>query len=155
MAAAAAPIGAATTCTAAAAPTAPYGDGALSTEAPGAEPPDSFLYNPLDPAPTLRRRPLLLSERDSRAALSIRRAVEHRADVLVYSTEPLSEDLEVTGPIKLTLYASSSAPDTDFTAKLVDVEPVRLCAQPDRRNHPRALARIAVAAGAAQARASL
>jgi putative CocE/NonD family hydrolase len=43
--------------------------------------------------------------------------------VLVYSTEPLAEDLEVTGPIVLTLYASSSAPDTDFTAKLVDVEP--------------------------------
>jgi len=42
---------------------------------------------------------------------------------LVYSTEPLREDLEVTGPIMLTLYASSSAPDTDFTAKLVDVEP--------------------------------
>ena len=46
-----------------------------------------------------------------------------RSDVLVYSTQPLSEDLEVTGPIRLTLYASSSAPDTDFTAKLVDVEP--------------------------------
>jgi uncharacterized protein len=41
--------------------------------------------------------------------------------VLVYSTEPLPEDLEVTGPIVATLYASSSAPDTDFTAKLVDV----------------------------------
>jgi putative CocE/NonD family hydrolase len=50
-------------------------------------------------------------------------AVEHRADVLVYSTPPLPEDLEVTGPVKLTLYASSSAPDTDFTAKLVNVEP--------------------------------
>jgi putative CocE/NonD family hydrolase len=43
--------------------------------------------------------------------------------VLVYSTAALSEDLEVTGPITLTLYASSSASDTDFTAKLVDVEP--------------------------------
>ena len=50
-------------------------------------------------------------------------AIESRSDVLVYSTPPLSEDLEVTGPIMLTLYASSSAPDTDFTAKLVDVEP--------------------------------
>jgi putative CocE/NonD family hydrolase len=47
--------------------------------------------------------------------------IEQRADVLVYSTPPLVEDIEVTGPITLTLYASSSAPDTDFTAKLVDV----------------------------------
>jgi putative CocE/NonD family hydrolase len=49
------------------------------------------------------------------------REAEARADVLVYSTEPLAEDLEVTGPLKMVLYASSSAPDTDFTAKLVDV----------------------------------
>ncbi len=47
--------------------------------------------------------------------------IEARADVLVYSTEPLKEDLEVIGPVTLTLFASSSAPDTDFTAKLVDV----------------------------------
>jgi hypothetical protein len=43
--------------------------------------------------------------------------------VLVYSTPPLSEPLEVTGPVTVVLYASSSAPDTDFTAKLVDVAP--------------------------------
>ncbi|HVA81815.1 MAG TPA: CocE/NonD family hydrolase, partial [Candidatus Binataceae bacterium] len=53
-------------------------------------------------------------------------AVEARSDVLCYSTEPLAEDLEVIGPITLTLYASSSAPDTDFTAKLVDVGPCGL-----------------------------
>src|ERR1700756_2340773 len=47
--------------------------------------------------------------------------IGHRAGVRVYSTPPLAEDVEVTGPIKLTLYASSSAPDTDFTAKMVDV----------------------------------
>jgi len=51
------------------------------------------------------------------------RAIENRADVLVYSTLPLTEEVEVTGPIRLTLYASSSAPDSDFTAKLVDVDP--------------------------------
>jgi putative CocE/NonD family hydrolase len=49
-------------------------------------------------------------------------AIEARSDVLVYTSEVLTEDLEVTGPISLTLYASSSAPDTDFTAKLVDVD---------------------------------
>jgi hypothetical protein len=49
--------------------------------------------------------------------------VESRTDVLVYSTPPLSEDLEVTGPVALDLYAKASAVDTDFTAKLVDVWP--------------------------------
>ncbi|MDB4896678.1 MAG: hypothetical protein JWN15_2940, partial [Firmicutes bacterium] len=51
------------------------------------------------------------------------RAVEQRQDVLVYSTPTLKEAVEVTGPISVTLYAASSAPDTDFTAKLVDVYP--------------------------------
>ena len=52
-----------------------------------------------------------------------RRSVERRDDVLVYSTPLLTKDLEVTGQIELTLYAASSAPDTDFTATLVDVHP--------------------------------
>jgi hypothetical protein len=51
------------------------------------------------------------------------RSVEKRRDVLTYSTAPLAADIEVTGPIKVVLYASSNAPDTDFTAKLVDVFP--------------------------------
>jgi putative CocE/NonD family hydrolase len=49
--------------------------------------------------------------------------VEEREDVLVYSTTPLAQDTEVTGPVKLVLYAASSARDTDFTGKLVDVHP--------------------------------
>ena len=49
------------------------------------------------------------------------RPVEARDDVLVYTSEPMADALEVTGPITVTLYAASSAPDTDFTAKLVDV----------------------------------
>ena len=49
--------------------------------------------------------------------------VEERADVLVYSTKPLEQDVEVTGPVKMILHAASSARDTDFTAKLVDVHP--------------------------------
>lgn len=97
-----------------------YGDGVLSTEAPGAEPPDSFLYNPLDPVPTVGGG-LCCYPGALQGGAFDQQAVEHRADVLVYSTEPLPEDLEVTGPIVATLYASSSAPDTDFTAKLVDV----------------------------------
>ena len=51
------------------------------------------------------------------------REVESRQDVLVYTGEPLDEPLEVTGPLTVVLYASSSATDTDFTAKLVDVRP--------------------------------
>jgi putative CocE/NonD family hydrolase len=51
------------------------------------------------------------------------RPLERRDDVLVYTTEPLADDLEVTGPITLTLYAATSTPDTDFVATLVDVQP--------------------------------
>ena len=49
------------------------------------------------------------------------RGIEARADVLVYTSEPLEGDLEVTGSIHATLYVSSDAKDTDFTVKLVDV----------------------------------
>jgi uncharacterized protein len=98
-----------------------YGDGALSTEAPGSEPPDSFLYNPLDPVPT-RGGGLCCYANALAGGAFDQSMVEHRADVLVYSTEPLAENVEVTGPITLTLYASSSASDTDFTGKLVDVD---------------------------------
>ena len=49
--------------------------------------------------------------------------VESREDVLVYTTPPFTEDVDVTGPVLVTLYAASSAVDTDFTAKLVDVHP--------------------------------
>jgi putative CocE/NonD family hydrolase len=51
------------------------------------------------------------------------RRIEARPDVLVYSSEPLSEGLEVSGPVEVTLYVSSSARDTDFTVKLIDVYP--------------------------------
>jgi putative CocE/NonD family hydrolase len=98
------------------------GDGALSTHPPGDEPPDSYVYNPLDPTPT-RGGGLCCYPAVVPGGAFDQRAIESRSDVLVYSTEPLREELEVTGPIRLTLYASSSAPDTDFTAKLVDVDP--------------------------------
>jgi uncharacterized protein len=99
-----------------------YGDGALSTDAPGNEPADSYLYNPIDPVPTVGGGLCCYAGALQGGAFD-QQSVEHRADVLVYSTEPLAEDVEVTGPIELTLYASSSAIDTDFTGKLVDVSP--------------------------------
>jgi putative CocE/NonD family hydrolase len=54
--------------------------------------------------------------------------IEQRQDVLVYTTPRLAEPVAITGPVSVTLYASSSAADTDFTAKLVDVEPDGYCA---------------------------
>ena len=98
----------------------------LSAQPSVDEPPDRYVYNPRNPVPTvggnhsicwgsvhhiIQPGPLDQSE------------VEARDDVLVYTTPPLEGDMEVTGPVTLTLYASSSACDTDFAAKLVDVFP--------------------------------
>lgn len=99
------------------------GDGALSREAPSAdEPPDVYLYNPLNPVPTVGGG-LCCDPAFMASGAYDQRWVEGRDDVLVYSTPPLDEDTEVTGPVSVTLYASTNASDTDFTAKLVDVEP--------------------------------
>jgi hypothetical protein len=57
------------------------------------------------------------------AGIQLQNDVEGRADVLVYSTDPLQTLLEVTGPVALELYVGTSAPSTDFAAKLVDVFP--------------------------------
>jgi putative CocE/NonD family hydrolase len=96
-----------------------FGDGVLSLVAPGAEPADSYTYDPAIPVPS---RGLACCMGLPRGALD-QSEVEARADVLVYTTEPLEQGIEVTGPISLELHASSSARDTDFTAKLVDVFP--------------------------------
>ena len=94
------------------------GDGTLSTVPPGAEPPDRYVYDPADPAPTLRGNTLMIPH-----GAADQRSTEDRSDVLVYTSDPLEHDLELTGPIKVQLFAASSAVDTDFTAKLVDVRP--------------------------------
>ena len=96
------------------------GNGALSPQAPANEPPDVFLYNPADPVPT-QGGPLCCNAYFLPNGAYDQREIEAREDVLVYSTPPLARDLEVTGPITVTLWAATSAPDTDFTAKLVDV----------------------------------
>ncbi len=92
------------------------GDGTLSSEPPAGEPPDRFTYDPWSPVPTgaiggYSRIP------------SDQRDIEKRQDVLVYTSAPLERDLEVTGPLSATLWIASSARDTDFTAKLVEVHP--------------------------------
>jgi putative CocE/NonD family hydrolase len=98
------------------------GNGSISTERPQDEAPDSFTYDPADPVPTVGG-PLCCDAVHLPPGPRDQKAVESRPDVLVYSTPPFADAMEVTGPVTLDLYAKSSAVDTDFTAKLVDVWP--------------------------------
>ncbi|HET9894542.1 MAG TPA: CocE/NonD family hydrolase [Streptosporangiaceae bacterium] len=100
------------------------GDGCLSADAPGDEPEDVYLYDPRDPVPTTGGATFLPGLFiGANAGPRDQRSVEARRDVLCYTTGPLAEPLEVIGPVAAVLHVSSSAPDTDFTAKLVDVAP--------------------------------
>jgi uncharacterized protein len=83
---------------------------------------DKFTYNPANPVPT-HGGPLCCTRNLEPAGPMDQTSVEGRNDVLVYSTPVFQDDFEVTGPVGLDLYVSSSAVDTDFTAKLVDVWP--------------------------------
>jgi putative CocE/NonD family hydrolase len=98
------------------------GDGTLSTVTPQKDSADNFTYDPANPVPTVGG-PLCCDSAHLAPGPRDQKEVEARPDVLVYSTPPLDRDLEVTGPVTLDLYAKSSAVDTDFTAKLVDVWP--------------------------------
>ena len=99
-----------------------HGNGTLNMNAPSIEPVDSFVYDPNNPVPTRGGNTCCWSPALPPGAYD-QRKVEERPDVLVYTSLPLENDLEVTGPIEVHLWASSNAPDTDFTAKLVDVGP--------------------------------
>ncbi len=99
-----------------------YGSGTLSTEKPGKEPADRFVYDPGNPVPSFGG-PVCCTKMNEAEGAYDQRPVEARDDVLVYTSEVLTEGIEVTGPLKLVLYVSSSARDTDFTAKLIDVYP--------------------------------
>jgi len=98
------------------------GDGKLSATAPASEPPDQYTYDPASPVQTIGG-PLCCDGEHLPPGPRDQRPVEARDDVLIYSTPPMAQDMEVTGPVSLELYAKSSAVDTDFTAKLVDVGP--------------------------------
>jgi uncharacterized protein len=98
------------------------GNGTLSATAPGKEAADQFVYDPANPVPTIGG-PLCCEPQRWPTGPRDQRPAEARDDVLVYSTAPMAEDVDVTGPVSLELYAKSSAVDTDFTAKLVDVWP--------------------------------
>lgn len=98
------------------------GNGMLSQKAPATEPNDRYVYDPEDPVPTIGG-PLCCDAVHLAAGPRDQRPVEVRQDVLIYSAAPFATDTEVTGPVSVELYAKSSALDTDFTAKLVDVWP--------------------------------
>jgi uncharacterized protein len=98
------------------------GDGLLSRNEPGTEIPDNYIYNPHFPAPTTGCRGHLQLVRFAPSPQE-QTLLERREDVLCYTTPELEQDLEVTGPLMLHLFASTSARDTDFTAKVVDVWP--------------------------------
>lgn len=98
------------------------GDGNLSTTGPSVEPADQYVSDPYRPVPTHGGGTLGDTANYPPGPLD-QRQIEERHDVLVYTTPAFEHDLEVTGPVSLELYVSSSAVDTDFTGKLVDVAP--------------------------------
>ena len=89
------------------------GDGVLSREPPAEEPPDEFVYDPRDPVMSRYSPQGQLEPWDQSPS-------DWKQDVLVYSTQPLDEPIEVIGPVSVKLFAASSARDTDFVVKLVD-----------------------------------
>lgn len=98
------------------------GDGLLSAHAAEQEPADTYFYDPINAVPFITdATSSQIGGPDDYSSL------QTRDDVLVYRSAPLSEDLEVTGPIKVDLYAASSASDTDFMAMLIDVWPDGFC----------------------------
>jgi len=97
------------------------GDGTLSREDPDDEPADEYVYDPLDPVPTVGGR--FWGMRGEVPGPRDQGRIERRNDVLCYTSAELPRDLEVTGPVVLRLFAASSAVDTDFAAKLTDVFP--------------------------------
>ncbi len=101
------------------------GDGILSPVAPTSdEPVDRYVYDPHNPVPTLGGCTALPGASVvANAGPKEQSPVETRSDVLVYTSQPLEQDIEVTGPVTVTLFAATSAADTDWTAKLVDVHP--------------------------------
>jgi len=98
------------------------GDGRLTTSAPASDKPDGFAYDPMGPVPSYGGNVCCTGNAVSGGAFD-QRKMEARPDILVYTSDPLKEGMEVSGPIELTLYVGSDRKDTDFTVKLLDVYP--------------------------------
>lgn len=97
------------------------GDGYLSMGLPSVEPNDQFVYDPRNPVPTHGGGTMY--DGVNTTGPRDQRQVEEREDVLIYTSAPLEEQIEVTGPVTVKLWATTDVKDTDFTAKLVDVMP--------------------------------
>jgi putative CocE/NonD family hydrolase len=94
------------------------GDGSLSSSGPGG-PAREYVYDPRRPIPTLGGRNMLIA-----AGPRDQRPVQARSDYgLVYRGAPLSEEMTIAGEVRVTLHVSSDCPDTDFIAKLIEIEP--------------------------------
>lgn len=98
------------------------GDGVLAAKTTLTDSPDTFTYDPMNPVPSYGGNVCCTGNAVTGGAFD-QRKMEARADILVYSTEPLKEGVEVSGPLEATLYVSSDAKDTDFTVKVIDVYP--------------------------------
>jgi putative CocE/NonD family hydrolase len=98
------------------------GDGVLTTAAASADNADSFIYDPMNPVPSYGGGVCCIGNAVSGGAFD-QRKMEARGDVLVYTSDPLKEGMEVSGPIDATLYVSSDVKDTDVTVKVIDVYP--------------------------------
>jgi putative CocE/NonD family hydrolase len=98
------------------------GDGSLAETAPGQDAADLFVYDPANPVTSYGGNVCCTGNAVTGGAFDQRR-MEARADILVYSSAPLPEGMEVSGPIEVTLYASADVKDTDLTAKVLDVYP--------------------------------
>jgi uncharacterized protein len=97
-------------------------NGTLNTTAPAEEKADQYVYDPSDAVPTIGG-PLCCQALPTGIGPQDQRPAEERKDVLVFTAPAFAKDTEVTGPVSLDLYVSTSAVDTDFTGKLVDVSP--------------------------------
>ncbi|MBV8571390.1 MAG: CocE/NonD family hydrolase [Acidobacteriaceae bacterium] len=99
-----------------------FGDGALLDNPPATDQPDSFVYDPMNPVPSYGGNVCCTGNAVTGGAFD-QRNMEARDDILVYTSAPLKEAIEVSGPVEPTLYVSSDAKDTDVTTKLIDVLP--------------------------------
>jgi len=99
-----------------------YGDGTLSTQAPGEEPYDNYIYDPRAPSVSRGGHSCCREHLVPQGGYD-QRLVERTKDTLCYTSEPLQAPLEVTGPVRVTLWAATTAVDTDWVVKLVDVHP--------------------------------
>ncbi|SKB48012.1 hypothetical protein SAMN06295920_10396 [Rhizorhabdus histidinilytica] len=99
------------------------GDGRLDTAPPAPRSkPDRFVYDPATPVPSIGGHSCCYGPESPMGPYD-QRPVESRSDVLVYTSDALPAELAIAGPVTVELWAATSAPDTDFTAKLVAVEP--------------------------------